>query len=82
MLRQEAGTEVEGGGVDRCRGSLVVRRDGTPAFCTAGCRPVGTAQALVTHSRFVTDDAVATVIGTDSRFQRALTDQGRPPCPR
>ncbi len=68
--------------MDRCRGSLVVKRDGTPAFCTAGCRPSGTAHALATHSRFVTDDVVATSIGTDSRFHRALTCRGRPPRPQ
>ncbi len=67
--------------MDRCRGSLVVRRDGTVAFCTAGCRPAGAAHALATHGRFVAPEVLASRIGADERFARALAGPGRPQRP-
>lgn len=43
----------------RCTGSLVVFDDGAVAFCTAGCKPSGTAEALARHRRFVPAAALA-----------------------
>lgn len=67
--------------VQRCSGSLVVRRDGTVEFCTAGCHPTGAAHALATHQRFVAPEVLAVAIGTDERFTRALCWPGPPPPP-
>lgn len=47
------------GATGRCAGSLVVYDDGAPAFCTAGCKLKGTADALVRHRRFVPGTALA-----------------------
>lgn len=69
----------QGDPVGSCGGSLVVHGDGTVAFCTAGCRTSGAAQALATHRRFLPTDLLALAIGTDQRFVQALAHPGSPP---
>lgn len=62
-----------------CGGSLVVHGDGSVAFCTAGCRTAGAAQALATHRRFVPTALLALTIGSDQRFAQALAHPSGPP---
>lgn len=79
--RQSGDQRSEGAIVGRCGGSLVVHRDGSVAFCTAGCHTSGAAHALVSHRRFVPTVVVAGTIGANRSFALALVGPGSPPPP-
>jgi len=67
--------------VARCAGSLVVDSEGRVAFCTAGCHPTGTAEALATHGRFIPALALAARLWADHRFVSALAGGSTAPYP-